>query len=236
MKSWKTKNGYEVSQVLSGRSNSYFISTERLNILVDTGTESVYNKLMKNIGLLKLTKNKIALLILTHTHFDHCQSAYKIKEKEKCEIAMGKNEEEFAKNGYTALPKGTSSITRLISDLGNRIGKKQSGYKAFIPDILVDEEFDLEDCGLNIKLIKTEGHSSGSISVIVDNEIAIVGDTMFGLFKNSIYPPFADNPTEMINSWKKLINTDCNIFLPGHGKEISREILQKEYDKNSRKN
>ncbi len=90
MRSWKTKNGYEVSQVLSGRSNSYFISTERSNILVDTGKETVYNKLRKNIDLLKLTDNKIALLILTHTHFDHCQNAYKIKEKENCKIGLNR--------------------------------------------------------------------------------------------------------------------------------------------------
>lgn len=231
MKSWKTKNGYEVSLVLSGRSNSYFISTDRLNILVDTGTESAYKKLNKKIELLELTEKNIALLILTHTHYDHCQNAFKIKEKEKCEIAIGKKEKESAKKGYTFLPKGTNSITRLISDAGNKIGKKKFGYRAFYPDILVDEEFDLEGYGLNIKLINTEGHSSGSISVIVDNEVAIVGDAMFGIFKSSIYPPFADDPVEMINSWNKLLNTGCNIFLPGHGKPIKRELLQKEYDK-----
>ena len=84
-------------------------------------------------------------------------------------------------------------------------------------------------------MIKTEGHSSGSISVIVDNEIAIVGDAMFGVFKNSVFPPYADNQTEMINSWNVLLDTDCNTFLPGHGKEIKKEFLQKEYYKYARK-
>ncbi len=126
-------------------------------------------------------------------------------------------------------------FTRLISFLGNWTGKKRFGYKPFIPDILLDEEFDLMDYDLNIKLIKTEGHSSGSISVIVDNEIAIVGDAIFGVFKNSVFPPYADKIEEMVESWDKLLNTDCNIFLPGHGKEVKRELLQKEYDKNAQK-
>ena len=231
MKSWKTSNGYGIYQVLSGRSNSYFISTGKLNILVDTGKESAYNRLKLNIDSLKLTDKRITFLILTHTHFDHCQNAAKIKEQENCRIIVSEKEKESIEKGYTSLPNGTLIFTRLISFLGNLIGKKRFGYKPFIPDILLDEEFDLMDYDLNIKLIKTEGHSSGSISVIVDNEIAIVGDAIFGIFKNSVFPPYADNQTEMINSWRILLDTDCNTFLPGHGKKVKKELIQKEYCK-----
>ena len=41
MKSWKTKSGYEIFPVLSGRSNSYLIRADGYNILVDTGTEKI---------------------------------------------------------------------------------------------------------------------------------------------------------------------------------------------------
>ena len=203
--------------------------------MVDTGKESAYNKLRKNIDLLELTNHKIALLILTHTHFDHCQNAYKIKRNENCKIAMGKNEKESVEKGYTVLPKGTSLVLRLISDFGNWIGQRRFGYHKFIPDILVNEEFNLVDYDLKIKLINTKGHSSASISIIVDNEIAIVGDTMFGVYKNSIFPPYSDNIQEMIKSWGRLLATDCGTFLPGHGKEVKRELLQKEYNKYAQK-
>lgn len=69
------------------------------------------------------------------------------------------------------------------------------------------------------------------ISVIVDNEFAIVGDTMFGVFKKSIFTPFSDNIKELIKSWGKLLNTDCSIFLSGHGEKINRELLKSEYNK-----
>jgi glyoxylase-like metal-dependent hydrolase (beta-lactamase superfamily II) len=58
---------------------------------------------------------------------------------------------------------------------------------------------------------------------------------MFGVFKNSIFPPYADNTGKMIKSWNRLLNTDCSIFLPGHGNEIKRELLKKQYDKYARK-
>ncbi|UTB31789.1 MAG: hypothetical protein NKF70_09735 [Methanobacterium sp. ERen5] len=50
------------------------------------------------------------------------------------------------------------------------------------------------------------------MSIIIDNKIAIVGDAMFGIFGNSIYPPFADNPKIMIESWGKLLDTGCSSF------------------------
>jgi hydroxyacylglutathione hydrolase len=231
MKNWKTKAGYEIFQVLSGRSNAFFIITGSYNILIDTGTERGYKKLRSNINSLGLISRKIDFLILTHTHFDHCRNAAKIKEEENCRIMAGIKEKESIEKGFTNLPGGTLFITKPISLLGKMIGKKRFGYKPFSADMLVEDELDLINYNLNIKLVKTEGHSPGSISIIIDKEIAVVGDAMFGVFKNSIFPPYADNPAEMINSWKKLINTGCNIFLPGHGNEIKKDRLQKEFDK-----
>ena len=79
--------------------------------------------------------------------------------------------------------------------------------------------------------METAGHSEDSVSLLIDDEIAIVGDLMFGVFRNSIFPPFSDNVQQMIESWGKLLGTNCRVFLPGHGKEINRDRLQKEYIK-----
>lgn len=231
MKSWKTDSGYEIFRVLSGRSNSYFISASSHNILVDTGTDAAFFKLKAGINSLYLPHTEISFLILTYMHFDHCQNAAKIKEEENCKIVISKKGKVPAEQGYSKLPKGVLLITKPITLLGNLIGKKRFGFKSFCADIFVEDEFDFINYDLKIRLIKTAGHSFDSISVIVDNDIAIVGDAMFGIFKNSVLPPFADSPAEMVVSWKKLLDTGSNIYLPGHGREIKRELLQKKYDK-----
>jgi hydroxyacylglutathione hydrolase len=235
LKNWKTKYGYKIFQVLSGRSNSYLISSDAHNILVDTGKESAYPRLKRNIDSLKLSNQEIRYLILSHTHFDHCQSAKNLAEQYHCQIIVSERAIESIENGYTTLPNGTVLIPKLISRFGRIIGEKRYGYQPFRPDILVKGNHDLHQVGIDIKIIETEGHSLDSVSIIVDNEIAVVGDAMFGVFKNSTFPPFADNIEEMIESWGKLLQTDCHLFLPGHGKEVKRELLQKEYDKNARK-
>jgi glyoxylase-like metal-dependent hydrolase (beta-lactamase superfamily II) len=67
--------------------------------------------------------------------------------------------------------------------------------------------------------------------VIIENEIALVGDTLFGIFRGSVFPPFADNPKLMVQSWKKLLDTGCTTFLPAHGSERDKAVLKRQYDK-----
>jgi glyoxylase-like metal-dependent hydrolase (beta-lactamase superfamily II) len=69
------------------------------------------------------------------------------------------------------------------------------------------------------------------MSLIVDDEIALVGDCMFGVFKGSAFPPFALDVKQMIISWGKLLNTGCHLYLPSHGTADSRELVQRDYDK-----
>jgi len=228
---WKTSNGYVIHQLVNKRGSScvFLIASEKGNIMVDAGAAFAYKQLQQNSKKLKL--QSVNYLILTHTHFDHVKNVAKIKEKENCKIILSEKDKDFVKKGYTPIPGGTNNFTRFLSNIGKKIGDKWFGYKTFEADIWAGDFMDMSAEGFNIQTIATKGHTEGSISVIVDNEIAIVGDTLINIYKKSIFPPFADNPKEMIKSWKKLLDTGCRTFLPGHGKPISRAYLQKEYDK-----
>ena len=65
--------------------------------------------------------------------------------------------------------------------------------------------------------------------VIVDNEIALVGDAMIGKFPGSIFPPFADNVPVLVSSWGKLLRTGSLLFLPSHGTQNNRRLVEKCY-------
>ncbi|MBN2280668.1 MAG: MBL fold metallo-hydrolase [Candidatus Marinimicrobia bacterium] len=235
MKKWKTKHGCKISRVLSGRSNAYLVQLDNANFLVDTGTKSAFGKLIRNIHRLGLSPENLSGLILTHTHFDHCQSARRIKEISHCRILVSGAARDAVKTGYTRLPDGTFWITKGIARLGQWIGARKLGYEPFEPDILIQDHPDLYNLYSKVQILRTVGHSCDSISIIVDDEIAIVGDTMFGILKNSIFPPFADDQQQLIASWKDLLKTHCQWFMPGHGKEITRNLLQKEYGRYAQK-
>ena len=231
MKTWTTTNSCKIFQVLSGRANAYFVATQSGNMLVDTGKANAYRSLTMHINNLDLLDKNIDYLFLTHTHYDHCQSADYISKWGNCKVIASKHEAGFTKRGYTPLPSGTNPFSKMISALGRTMGEKRFGYPAFDPEVCIPSDIDFSGSVPHTQIIETPGHSAGSISLLVDNEIALVGDALFGIFKNSMFPPFADDVPEMVKSWGKLLETGCHLFLPGHGKPVLRKLLLKEHKK-----
>ncbi len=231
MKKWITKNGYTVCKVLGGRCNSYLIKAKDTLFLVDNGTKAVLSRLIKNIENTGNNPEKIDYFILTHTHFDHCQNTASLVSGKRSQIVISKKEQAFSEKGFTPLPEGTYFITRQLHKIGDLSKLKTFRYKAFSSDISIENDYEFSKESLNIKIISTPGHTDGSISVIVDDEIALVGDAMFGILPNTVFPPFANDTFQMVQSWKKLLNTGCKLFLPGHGRKIKRELLEKDYRK-----
>lgn len=232
MKIWETKSGYRILRILSGRSNVFLLTNGTQNILIDTSPKNKWNKLEKQLNDLNI--DHIDYLILTHTHFDHAANAHKIKEKFGALVIVHKTEDSYLKSGDNVLINGTNIFTRSIKNiLANKIFLKLS-YEPCQSDILVDLILDLTEFGFNAFIIHTPGHTVGSMSIVVDNEIAIVGDTMFGVFKWSVFPPYANDPKQMIKSWGRLLETNCSIFVPAHGSSNNRVLVQKDFNKRTR--
>jgi glyoxylase-like metal-dependent hydrolase (beta-lactamase superfamily II) len=231
MKSHLISNDTSIYKILLGTGNSFLIKTSNNFLLIDTGSKYYRKKLVRNIKKL-IGSSGIDFLILTHTHFDHCQNAAFIKREFGCKIIVGKNEEGFTKLGYSPIPKGSNVFTKVLSNIGGRIGRKWFSYEPFEGDVYVDDDLQLAN---NIFVTPTPGHSKGSISVIIDGNVGVVGDNLFGVFPNNVFPPFVDDPVEMIRTWEKLVKTGCELFLPGHGGSISISLLIKQLKKYSRK-
>lgn len=231
MKCWVTKSGQKVFQALGGRSNSFLLSNGDKYILIDTGRENKWIKLKRMLDEIQLNETNLSALILTHTHFDHAENAYRIKEIYKTNLIVHKSEVDFISSGNNPVIKGTNLITEFITREIGTWALQHFKYKPADYDIAIEDKYDLSRLGFNAYIIHTPGHSIGSISIIIDNEIAIVGDTMFGVFRSSVFPPYAEEPKVMIYSWEKLLNTGCSLFIPAYGTANCRELLQKEYEK-----
>jgi len=234
MKNWETKNGYKIIQILRGRSNVFLLTNDKVNVLIDTSVSRLWYKLQKQLDSLSI--KTIDYLILTHAHIDHTANANRIKIKFNTSVIIHKNEVEYLLKGDNIIPKGTTFITKSIVNIFSKfISLSLLKYEPCEPDLIVDSDFDLKEMGFNAYLTHTPGHTIGSMSLIVDDEIAIVGDAMFGVFINSIFPPYAQDVNLMIKSWGKLLETKCSEFLPSHGTANSRLLVQKDYNKRLKK-
>lgn len=232
MKTWLTKNGCSVIQVLSGRSNVFLVKSGKKNMLIDTGPRfmrKILNKRLERLGI-----EKIDLLVLTHAHFDHVANASMIKKCFKAAVFIHQSEAANLKAGINTF---TSPVCLTYKILINKIFRPLPDFLKYEPcaiDSTFENILDLKDSGLNAIILHTPGHTIGSSSVIVDDEIALTGDCMFGIFRNSIFPPFAEDTVNMIISWRKLLETNCRLFIPSHGWANKRSLVQKEYDKQAK--
>jgi hydroxyacylglutathione hydrolase len=228
MKTWETKSGCKITQILAGRSNVFLVANGDKNILIDTGPGNRWKKLDRRLR--KMHVDRLEALVLTHAHYDHAGNAARLKEKYKARVIVNRHEALFLAKGDGIISRGTNMYSRFLV---NHLTKKLSllsNYEPCRPDVQVDVIFDLNDFGFpHVYVMPTPGHTAGSQSVIVDDEVAIVGDAMFGVCPGSVFPPFAEDIAQTIASWGKLLVTNCRIFLPAHGRADSRALLQKDF-------
>ena len=99
-------------------------------------------------------------------------------------------------------------------------------------DIAVkDEGLSLEEYGLAGRLIHTPGHTSGSLSLLLDSGEAFIGDLAMSS-RNLRFGPglplFAENYEQVKQSWQKLLDLGAKMIYSGHGKPFPAEALRRQ--------
>lgn len=180
------------------RENCYIISNTKNNALVvDPGAEAdlIFNKLVQNNLTLKT-------ILLTHGHYDH----------------IGAINELTAKTGCKAIYVGKEDI-ELLTDNEKSMADTVNQDAVFLADKILkvaEGKFKLEDLDLDIEVIKTPGHTKGSVCYFI-NGILFSGDTLFrnGIGRTDFW---GGNRAELEESLKKLSKLPQDtIVCPGHG-------------------
>ena len=168
-------------------SNVYFLDLKE-KIVIDTGPKS-YRALVEEELKKVVDLSKVDRVIFTHLHYDHCG-----------------NYDLFPKARFYASSEEISLL------------KKNKIYA--IGDPLLAMKFKiklnpLEDF-LGIKVIKTPGHTLGSVCLYYKKEgILFSGDTLFFNGFGRVDFPFSD-PGKMEESLEMLNKMKYRILAPGH--------------------
>ena len=205
------------------------IKGENQYILVDTGPEKKMNELLEQFRFHRIEPEKISLIILTHTHYDHTGNLSELKELTRAKVVVNSREAEWLRTGLMPIPRGTNIFSRMIVGLGDFLMPGYASPRPFDADIFVDDEMDLSPWGVNGKIIHTPGHTEGSQSVIIGTH-GITGDCFFNV-KGIVFPPFANNPAQLLETWQKLFDMGIETIYPGHGPRFSADKAKKVLDK-----
>ena len=117
----------------------------------------------------------------------------------------------------------------ISSDTVMFILPKQTFSGVSIDISLGDDPFSLEPYGIKGVVYHTPGHSSGSMSLLLNTGEAFVGDLAVGGLPQRIKPNksvFAEEPHKVIEGWRRLIDLGAEWFYPAHGRPFKVGALE----------
>ncbi len=213
-----------------GYSNSILLVNGSNSVIIDTGVKGNINRFKLLLKQFQLKPSDIRLIILTHTHYDHTGNLKALADLTGAKVLVHKNEFENLKNGFIAIPVGQGKFSHFISKLGSAIYPRFASPKPFIADLINENEFDLQDFNIDGKVISTPGHTNGSQSVLL-NKTLISGDTFVNMRNGDIFPPFANEPKILLETWQNIFDLGIENIYPGHGKMFKIEKAVAEFEK-----
>jgi len=210
-----------------GFGHAYLVRSQRNWILVDAGSARQEKAFIRHLAQQKISAQEIKLIVITHVHFDHVGSLKAIKALCGCPVAVHEKEGQLLSKGIVAIPPGTNLFGKTASCLG-KLMKPFFRFSAVEPEVIISEDFSLEPYGIPGSIIPTEGHTEGSLSVLLSSGEAFVGDLAANHLPfelGPILPPFAASVPELLRSWEKLLSFGPTIICPGHGKPFRADLL-----------
>ncbi len=220
--------GVDIISIPLGFDQCYVLKGEGI-VVVDSGEPkkgAVFARTMEKKGI---RLQDVNLVILTHGHWDHIGSAAEIKSLTGASLTMHRAEVHWLENSLTPLPPGITLRGKIFIRLHALFMPFIKIPPSKVDLILDDEGLSLADYGIPGRVIYTPGHSSGSVSVLLDTGEAFVGDLAINKFPLCISPRlpiFADDPSAVISSWEKLIQLGVSTVYPAHGKPFPISLIQ----------
>jgi len=215
--------------ILLGVDHCYIIQYEKV-IMIDGGAPKQVKGFMKALERLSLKPEDIGLIVLTHGHWDHIGSAKEIKNITGAKLALHQREKECLEKSLTPLPPGVTAWGRIFAKILAMFMPLVHIPATHVDIVLGDGDFPLTEYGIPGKIVYTPGHSTGSVSVLLETGDAFVGDLAmsgFPLRLNPGLPILAENMQKVKASWKVLLDQGAKTIYPAHGKPFSVDIIKK---------
>jgi glyoxylase-like metal-dependent hydrolase (beta-lactamase superfamily II) len=104
------------------------------------------------------------------------------------------------------------------------------------PELALDEGMDLRPYGVAGKVVATPGHTTGSVSVLLDSGEAVAGDLLVGGYLGGLlsphaagYPYFVEDMAALRDSVRKLLSYSPSRVYVGHGGPLSPSDIAKRF-------
>ncbi len=217
------ENMQEIIRIDFGGVNAYLIKNKKGFYLIDAGFAGKEKKIEKVLEENGCGIGDLKLIIATHGDADHVGSCVYLHEKYNAPVLLHRNDLGMVEHddmmwNRKEKPDIYAGMFRLMSVL--TVFVKVEKLKTFTPDIIIDDECDLNKYGLDARILWTPGHSKGSISVLTAGNNLFCGDLIYNFFGTPrLYA--IDNREDFEKSFELLKTLDIKTVFPGHGKSFA---------------
>lgn len=207
--------------------NCVLLHCEGGYLLIDTSFPKHWETFIEELTRLQIKLSQIKYLLLTHHHDDHAGFSAQLKQMTGCRLIIHENAIGALAEGRLKSQNHTLNLrVKITMGLYNKIKKRNFR----IPPVLVDNndlifhnEQDagmLEPLGIKGKLLHTPGHSEDSLTLVMADGNAFVGDICMNFlnFCGIHYRPiYLSDQNLVMESWRKIIASGAQTIYPSHG-------------------
>ena len=208
-------------------SNAYLLTGDHPPIIIDTGSPGDLIRLEGAFSRLGVVARDLGLILHTHVHSDHFGNTAALASIAKCPVSFHLNDQEIAGRGFNGPLKGVGLRGKVLAPFFRflRFQPIDSDFPAF-------EGLRLDQFGVGAKILQTPGHTPGSISILMDNGDAIIGDLIMGGFAGGLVRPkrpnfhyFAEDFQKTMESLEKILTQSSGKLFVGHGGPLNHSDL-----------
>jgi hydroxyacylglutathione hydrolase len=216
-------------------------------LMIDTNMPGTYDRFLSKLGGIGIDLADVKYLLLTHHHDDHVGFAANLLRDTDARVIVHKRAIPILRKGQAQNPFTSKGVdrgrflnpwTRYSMAFLSALVQRGWGYP---PVEVGDEDFVvqgddpdlLQEIGIDGVIVHTPGHTEDSISVVLADGSAFVGDAVMNFmrfFGTRYRPIYAEDYDAVYESWRKMIDYGANVIYTAHGAPFGADELKRHMD------
>ncbi len=215
--------------------NTWLYPIENGWVMIDTGYENSYTSVMKKLRKLLIRTEDIRYIFLTHAHDDHAgfleewmtkHPHTQVVAHEKAITGLRKGQNSFAGGCSTLMAYLFCQLMALVGNGDHRYPGLSEDHLAKIIALNEDNIPQIEHA-VNGKILFTPGHTSDSISLLVDGNLFCGDAAMNGIPSSHKITIWVEDKRAFEKSWDTMLASGAKKIYPAHGNPFGPEELVK---------
>lgn len=215
--------------------NTWLYPMEDGWVMVDTGYENSYQKVLKRLNKLLVKPEEVRYLFLTHAHDDHAGFLEEWMTKHpQTRVIAHEGAIEGLRRGQNSFAGGCSTLfaflfCQLMTVLGNSGHRYPRLSEEHLKTIITLNKDNLPEMErtLQSRILFTPGHTADSISLLAAGNLFCGDAAMNGIPSSHRITIWVENTSEFEESWDRILASGAKKIYPAHGNPFPPEELAK---------